>query len=169
MDKLGHSEPDKSASSMACAAMLLARKVFGALADRSVLLVGSGEIAELAVKHLQAACAAPMRVADRSLGRAQEVAARLGVQVADFDALHASLGSADVVICGSTSSNYIFTKENVFPALRQRRFRSLLMVDFGVPGGVAPDLGELESVFAYNLHDIERIVGFNPAACSRAA
>ena len=146
------------AISFASAATLLATKVFGDLADLSILLVGSGQIAELAAKHLQAARAAPVRVTDRSPKRARELGARLGAEVTDFGGVYVSLASADVVVCSSASSKYIFTKENVAPVLRHRRFRPLLMVDFALPGDIAPNLNELENVFTYDLYDIQRMV-----------
>ena len=80
---------------MACAAVLLATKVFGDLANRCVLLVGSGQIAELAMKQLRAARAAPPRVANPNPSRAQELAAKIGAQVTDFDVVHGSVAFAE--------------------------------------------------------------------------
>ena len=150
-----------SALSMASVAVLLATKVFGHVAQRSVLLVGSGQIAELATKQLRAARAEPIRVTDPNPKRAQELAAQLGAEVTDFDAVHGSVASADIVVCSTVSSNYVFTKQNLSRTLRFRRFRPLLMVDFAIPSDIAPNLSELESVFTYDVHDIQRIVERN--------
>ena len=144
--------------SMAWAAVLLATKVFGDVAHRSVLLVGSGQIAQLAAKQFQAARAGPIRVGDPDPSRAQLLAAQLGARVTDFAAVHSSVASADIVLWSNTFSKHVFTKENLSPALRLRRFRPLLMLDLAVPSEIAPNLGELESVFAYDICDIQRVV-----------
>jgi glutamyl-tRNA reductase len=143
---------------MAWAAVLLATKVFGDVAHRSVLLVGSGQIAQLAANQFRAARAGPIRVSDPHPGRAQLLASQLGAQVTDFDAVHTSVASADIVLCSTASSKYVFTKKNLSPGLRLRRFRPLLILDLAVPTEIAPNLGELESVFAYNMCDIQRVV-----------
>jgi len=143
---------------MAWAAVLLATKVFGDVSHHRVLLVGSGQIAELAARQFQAARAGPIRVSDPHPSRAQLLAAQLGAEVTDFEAVHASVASTDIVLCSTASSKYVFTKENLSPALRLRRSRPLLMLDLAVPSEIAPNLGELESVFAYDICDMQRVV-----------
>jgi glutamyl-tRNA reductase len=157
-------EIGKTAVSMASAAVELATKVFGGLARRPVLLVGAGEMGELAGRHLRSAGAAPILVANRTLERAQELASVIGGEVRAFEDLLAMLVAADLVVCSAASPSYIFTRENVSPVLRIRRFRPLFMVDLAVPRDIAPDLSELEGVYAYDVDDIQQVVAGNSAA-----
>ena len=157
-------EIGKAAVSMASAAIELATKVFGSLEGRAALLVGAGEMGELAARHLRSARASPIFVTNRTRERAEQLASEIGAQVREFNELHTALTVADLVICSTASSSYIFTKEVVFPILRTRRHRPLFMVDLAVPRDIAPDLSELDGVYAYDVDDIQRVVADNSAA-----
>ena len=154
----------RSAVSMASAAVELANKVFGGLEGRAALLVGAGEMGELAGKHLRNARASPIIVINRTRERAEHLASSIGAEVRDFEDLHSSMILADLVVCSTASPKYIFTKENVIPILRIRKFRPLFMVDLAVPRDIAPDLSELEGVYAYDVDDIQRVIADNSAA-----
>ena len=154
----------RSAVSMASAAVELANKVFGGLEGRAALLVGAGEMGELAGKHLRNARASPIIVINRTRERAEHLASSIGGEVRDFDDLHSSMILADLVVCSTASPKYIFTKENVIPILRIRKFRPLFMVDLAVPRDIAPGLSELEGVYAYDVDDIQRVIADNSAA-----
>jgi glutamyl-tRNA reductase len=154
----------RSAVSMASAAVELANKVFGGLEGRAALLVGAGEMGELAGKHLRNARASPIIVINRTRERAEHLASSIGGEVRDFEDLHSSMILADLVVCSTASPKYIFTKENVIPILRIRKFRPLFMVDLAVPRDIAPDLSELEGVYAYDVDDIQRVIADNSAA-----
>ncbi len=154
----------RSAVSMASAAVELANKVFGGLEGRSALLVGAGEMGELAGKHLRNARAAPIIVINRTRERAEHLASSIGGEVRDFEDLHSAMILADLVVCSTASPKYIFTKESITPILRIRKFRPLFMVDLAVPRDIAPDLSELEGVYAYDVDDIQRVIADNSAA-----
>jgi glutamyl-tRNA reductase len=149
---------------MASAAVELANKVFGGLEGRAALLVGAGEMGELAGRHLRNARASPIIVINRTRGRAEHLASSIGGEVRDFADLHSSVVLADLVVCSTASPKYIFTKESVTPILRIRKFRPLFMVDLAVPRDIAPDLSELEGVYAYDVDDIQRVIADNSAA-----
>ena len=154
----------RSAVSMASAAVELANKVFGGLEGRAALLVGAGEMGELAGKHLRNARATPIIVINRTRERAEHLASSIGGEVRDFEDLHSAMILADLVVCSTASPKYIFTKESVTPILRIRKFRPLFMVDLAVPRDIAPDLSELEGVYAYDVDDIQRVIADNSAA-----
>jgi len=154
----------RSAVSMASAAVELANKVFGGLEGRAALLVGAGEMGELAGKHLRNARAAPIIVINRTRERAEHLASSIGGEVRDFEDLHSAMILADLVVCSTASPKYIFTKESITPILRIRKFRPLFMVDLAVPRDIAPDLSELEGVYAYDVDDIQRVIADNSAA-----
>jgi glutamyl-tRNA reductase len=151
----------RTAVSMASAAVELATKVFGSLAGRSVLLVGAGEMAELAGKHLRAAGADQIAVANRNPVRARELADAVQGVATDFEAIHSQLIWADLVICSTASPIPLFTKPGVAAAVRARRFRPLFMVDLAVPRDIAANVNELEGVYAYDVDDIQRVVSDN--------
>ncbi len=157
-------EIGRAAVSMASAAVELANKVFGGLDGRAALLVGAGEMAELAAKHLRQARACPILVSNRTRARAEELASAVEGEVRDFEELDGSLSVADLVVCSTASPGHIFTKERVAPLLKVRRFRPLFMVDLAVPRNIAPDLGDLDGVFAYDVDDIQKIIADNSNA-----
>ncbi len=157
-------EIGRAAVSMASAAVELATKVFGGLDGRPALLVGAGEMAEVAAKHLRNARACPLLVSNRTRARAEELASAVAGEVRDFEDLDGSLCVADLVVCSTASPGYILTKDRVAPLLKVRRFRPLFMVDLAVPRNIAPDLGDLDGVFAYDVDDIQKIIADNSNA-----
>jgi glutamyl-tRNA reductase len=154
----------RAATSMASAAVEMAKKIFGGLASKTVLVVGAGEMAELAARHLRSAGAKNLWIANRTRARAEELAALVNGEARDFSELNALLVPVDVVICSTASPVPIFTKEMVAAQLKARKHRPLLMVDLAVPRDVAPEVHELESVYAYDVDDIQKNVAENSAA-----
>jgi glutamyl-tRNA reductase len=157
-------EIGRAAVSMASAAVQLATKIFGGLAGKSVLLVGAGEMAELAGKHLRESGAARITIANRTLSRAEALAQELAAEAVPFEQVYAMLEKADVVVCSTASPVPIFTRENVSPALKARRHRPLFMVDLAVPRDIAPEVNSLDGVYAYDVDDIQKVVAENSAA-----
>lgn len=154
----------RAAVSMASAAVELATKIFGSLEGKSVLLVGAGEMGELAGKHLRTSGARQIAVANRTPERARELAKTVGGVTTEFTEIHSQLVWADLVICSTASPVPLFTKDRVAAAVRARRFRPLFMVDLAVPRDIAPEVNELEGVYAYDVDDIQRMTSDNAAA-----
>ncbi|HVE83281.1 MAG TPA: glutamyl-tRNA reductase [Myxococcales bacterium] len=154
----------RAATSMASAAVDLSRRIFGDLAGRPALVVGAGEIGELAARHLaQARC--KLLIANRTLDRAQALASAVGAAARPFEELHALLHSVDLVVCSTASPVPLFTRDNVVPAMKARRHRPLLLVDLAVPRDVAPGVhGSAEGVYAYDVDDIQQVIDENVAA-----
>ncbi|HLT30638.1 MAG TPA: glutamyl-tRNA reductase [Myxococcaceae bacterium] len=159
----------RAAVSMASAAVALAGKILGELKGRNVLLVGAGEMAEHAARHLRQAGVQTLWITNRTRARAEALAQAVGGEVKSFDALDAHLAQADVVVCTTASSRPIFTKERVAATLRQRRGRMLFMVDLAVPRDIAPDVSELDGVYTYDVDDVQRVVSENAAARAQEA
>ena len=157
-------EIGRAAVSMASAAVQLASKIFGGLKEKSVLLVGAGEMAELSAKHLKEAGASRIAIANRTQARAEALAAAVGGEVVPFEALFPTLERADVVVCSTASPTPIFTAANVAPCLKARRHRPLFMVDLAVPRDIAPEVNQLSGVYAYDVDDIQKAVAENSAA-----
>jgi len=159
----------RAATSMASAAVSLASKVFDGLRDKTVLLVGAGEMAELAARHLKQAGATKLLVANRTLARAEALAAEVGATARPYEELFTLLTAADVVVCSTASPVPIFTKENVGAVAKARKHRTLFMVDLAVPRDIAPEVGELDWVHAYDVDDIQKFVADNAAARAEEA
>jgi len=154
----------RAATSMASAAVDLARRIFGDLAGRPALVVGAGEIGELAARHLgQARC--KVLIANRTLDRARALAEQVGAAARPFEELHALLVAVDLVVCSTASPTPLFTRESVAPAMKARKHRPLLLVDLAVPRDVAPGVhGSAEGVYAYDVDDIQQVIAENVAA-----
>ncbi|HSP80722.1 MAG TPA: glutamyl-tRNA reductase, partial [Myxococcaceae bacterium] len=159
----------RAATSMASAAVSLASKVFDGLGGKTVLLVGAGEMAELAARHLKQAGASRILVSNRTLERAEALAAEVGGTARPFEELFSLLVSADVVVCSTASPVPLFTRENVGAVGKARRHRPLFMVDLAVPRDISPEVAELVWVHAYDVDDIQKFVSDNAAARAEEA
>jgi len=159
----------RAATSMAAAAVQLASKIFGGLHGKTVLLVGAGEMSELAGRHLASAGARRLLVTNRTRERAEALAQALGGEALPFHPLEEALRPADVVVCTTASPSPIITREMVAGTLRARRHRPLFLVDLAVPRDVEPEVNGLDNVYAYDVDDIQRVVAENTALRADAA
>ena len=162
-------ELGRAATSMASAAVEMARHIFDGLEGKTVLLVGAGEMAELAGKHLVSAGASKVLVTNRTLERAEALAASLNGQAVPFDRMNESLILADVVVCSTASPSPVITKEMVASVLKPRKHRPLFLVDLAVPRDVDPAVHDLEGVYSYDVDDIQKVITENQAARAAAA
>ena len=159
----------RAATSMASAAVVMARHVFDGLDGKTVLLVGAGEMAELGGKHVLSAGASRVLVTNRTFERAEALAVSLGGQAVPFERLEESLVLADMVVCTTASPAPLITREKVARVLKPRRHRPLILVDLAVPRDVDPDVSTLDGVYAFDVDDIQKVVDQNQAARTAAA
>ncbi|MFL6281026.1 MAG: glutamyl-tRNA reductase [Vicinamibacterales bacterium] len=151
----------EGAVSVSYAAIALAKKIFGALKGRSVLILGAGEMAKLTGIHLHAQHVNQITIASRTLATAQNLAARLdGVAVA-WDRIDQALSAADIVVTATGASEPVLTRARVDDAMRRRQNRPLFVIDIAVPRDVDPAVGQLDQVFLYNIDDLRAIVQEN--------
>jgi glutamyl-tRNA reductase len=151
----------EGAVSVSYAAIALARKIFGRLAGRDVLVLGAGEMAELTGVHLRAQQVGRITIANRTLTTAQGLAAKLdGVAVA-WPALADAVKTADIIVSATGAAETVLTRGMVEDAMRARRGRPLFIIDIAVPRDVEADAGRLEQVFLYNIDDLQSIVHEN--------
>jgi glutamyl-tRNA reductase len=154
-----HSETQISEGhvSIGTVALDFAAQIFTRFDDKVVLMIGAGEMGELTVKHIMGRQPRRVLVTNRTAERAREVADRLGAEARPFETLDDLLVEADIVLTCTGSPEAILTRDR-FPTLpRRRRYRSLLMIDMAVPRDIDESMGELESVFVYNIDDLQRI------------
>ena len=147
--------------SLSSVAADLAHKLLGELDDRSVLLIGAGEMAQLAARELRAQGAKELLVANRGLAKAEELAREVDGVAVSLVELPALLARADVVICSTGSEQYLITRELVAQAFKARRYRPLFLVDLSLPRNVEPSANQLENVYVYDLDDLERVAAQN--------
>jgi glutamyl-tRNA reductase len=151
----------RHAVSVSFAAVELARKIFGSLGGKSVLLIGAGKMGELAAKHLVDQGAFPIFVSNRTWARAQEMARVLAGTAVPFEEWPETLAAVDIVITSAEAREPIVRRADVQRCLHARRSRPLFFIDIGVPRNVEPAVNELEAVFAYHIDDLRQVVESN--------
>ncbi|MDX1650576.1 MAG: glutamyl-tRNA reductase, partial [Myxococcota bacterium] len=149
--------------SVARVAVDLAREIFESLEDKAALLVGAGEMTELALETLRAQGLAEVRVANRTPARAFELARRFDATAHGLDELPALLARSDVVLTSIGGDGPLLTPALLEEALRHRRGRALFLIDIGVPRNVDPAAHRLDNVFLYDLDDLQSVAESNAA------
>jgi glutamyl-tRNA reductase len=144
--------------SMAAAALKLAQNLFGDLGRTHVLLVGVGEMVELAATYFTAQQPRSVVVANRTRARGEAFAERFSAQAIALGELPERLAGFDVVITGTASTAPILGKDVIASALATRRRKPMFIVDFAVPRDVEPEAAELEDLFLYTIDDLGKIV-----------
>jgi glutamyl-tRNA reductase len=151
----------RGAASVSSAALQLARQIFGSLAGRRAMVLGAGEMAELALECLVNEGVRAAIVANRTYERARELAERHGALAMHYDECWASLHEVDVLLCSTASPRPVVTLERVRPAVGGRRDRPLCILDIAVPRDVEPRVGDVDNVFLYDLDDLRAVVTGN--------
>jgi len=151
----------ESAVSISYAAVELAKKIFRALEGKKVLLIGAGEMAELAARYLVNNGIKSMVVANRTFERAVDVAGRFEARPVSFDEIGSELLEVDIVICSTASPEHVITFEQVKKFLRKRRNRPLFFIDIAVPRDVEPTVNNLSNVYVYDIDDLKGVIALN--------
>jgi glutamyl-tRNA reductase len=154
-------EVGRHAVSVSFAAVELARRIFDGLDGRSVLLVGAGEMGELAARHFQDHGTLPVYVANRTASRAQELARDLAGTAVPFEDLFSVMAQVDIVITSTAAPEPIITSTDVAGALHGRRGRPLFFIDIAVPRNVEPAVNDISNVFVYDVDALRSIVDAN--------
>ncbi|MBF0183816.1 MAG: glutamyl-tRNA reductase [Magnetococcales bacterium] len=152
--------------SIASVAVTLARKIFGELDGHSCLLLGAGEMCELAARHLSAQ-GVRIRVANRTLSRAQALAESFQGQGYALDELATILPQADIIISSTGSTLPLVSAAMVRAALKQRRQRPQFYIDIAVPRDLDPKISDVDNAFLYDIDDLAKIVADNQKDRSR--
>jgi glutamyl-tRNA reductase len=144
--------------SVAYAAVVLARKLFGGFAQHTALLVGAGDTVELAARHLHRQGVRKLVIANRSLARAADLAARFNGVATSLAELDERLPEADLVITATRATEPVISYAQVQEALRLRRRRPMCIVDVGVPRDVDARVATLEDAYLYTVDDLETVI-----------
>ncbi len=151
----------ENAVSIASATVSLARRVYSNLSAHTALMVGAGEMNALAARHFMSAGVKRMVIANRTLGRAQTLAAELKAYAVGLEDLDKELAQADIVITCTASAVPLITKSAAEAAIRARRRRPIFMVDLAVPRDIDPDVADLEDVYLFSIDDLQQLIDEN--------
>ncbi len=149
------------AVSVSYAAVELARKIFGQIKDKRVLLIGAGEMAELAAEHFLRQGVKTMMVANRTLERAVELAARFKAETVPFAALLEALKAADIVVSSTGAPQPIISYRDIKARMRERRNKPLFFIDIAVPRDIDPKANQIDNVYVYDIDDLQGVIEFN--------
>jgi glutamyl-tRNA reductase len=148
----------RGAASVSSAAVQLSKKIFGSLSGRRAMVLGAGEMAELALECLAAEGVRTAIVANRTFERATEVAARHGATAMHYDDCWSQLADVDLLLCSTAAPHPIVLIDHIQPSLAARGDRPLCVLDIALPRDVDPAVGKLENVFLYNIDDLQAVI-----------
>ena len=149
------------AVSISYAAIELGKKIFGDLDGKRVMLIGAGEMAELAVEHLIRNRAGTLTVANRTFSRGVELANRFRGKAIKFEEIIDCIDEVDIVISSTGASEYVLRKDQIKAAMKSRRNRSLFFIDIAVPRNIDPDINRINNAYVYDIDDLKGIVDDN--------
>lgn len=151
----------KKAVSISYVAIELARKIFDTLEDKVVLLIGAGEMAELAARHLASKNVKHIFISNRTFEKAVELANEFGGSTIRFEKLHQFLPEADIIIVSTGAKEPILRKEHFIDVVKKRKGKPIFIIDISVPRNVSDDVNELDSVYLYNIDDLKSVADKN--------
>jgi glutamyl-tRNA reductase len=149
------------AVSVSYAAVELARKIFGTLSDRTIMIAGAGKMSELAARHLRRSGASDVLVTNRTYERAEDMAKRFDGKAVEYDQFLATLPKADILIASSAAPHYLLTREDMQKVIAARRNRPVFLIDIAVPRNIEPSVNEIDNVFLYDIDDLQGVVNSN--------
>ena len=155
--------------SIASVAVDLARKIFGDLAGRTVLILGAGEMAELALRHLMDDGVQSILVANRTYERAVALAEQFRGRAVTYDSFQQEMLNADIVISATSAPHLILKKEDVQKIIQERRHRPIFLIDIADPRDIDAACNEVDNVYLYNIDDLQSVATANQKERQREA
>lgn len=151
----------ENAVSISFAAVELAKKIFTDLSKRVFMLLGAGEMAELAARHLISNGVKEVIVSNRTYERACELAKKLSGRPVKFDEFIQEMLRTDIVVCSTEAPNYVLTKSEMQKVMKDRKQRQVFIIDISVPRNIDPEINDLDNVYLYNIDDLQGVVDAN--------
>jgi glutamyl-tRNA reductase len=149
------------AVSVSYAAVELARKIFGSLSGRTIMIVGAGKMSELAAKHLRRSGASHVFVTNRTHERSVEMAKLFQGTPVEYTRFVSMLPEMDIVIASSGAPHYILTREDMQRVIAARRNKPMFLIDIAVPRNIDPAVNQIDNVFLYDIDDLQQVVDSN--------
>src|SRR4030043_1199656 len=151
----------ENAVSISFAAVELAKKIFTDLSRRVFMLLGAGEMAELAARHLIGSGVKEVLVSNRTYERACELASEFNGRPVKFDDFIQEMVRTDIIICSTGAPHYIITKSQMQKVMKERKQRQVFIINISVPRNIRPAINDLENVYLYNVDDLQGVVATN--------
>ena len=151
----------QNAVSISYAAVELARKIFGSLSGRTVMIVGAGKMSELAARHLRRSGASHVFVTNRTHERAIEMATLFQGTPVEYTRFVSMLPEVDIVIASSGAPHYILHKDEMHRVIAARRNKPMFLIDIAVPRNIEPAVNDIDNVFLYDIDDLQEVVNAN--------
>jgi glutamyl-tRNA reductase len=158
-----------SAVSVPYATVELSRNVLGELKGREVLLIGAGKMSELAAHYLIKAGASHVKVMNRTLDRAEEMAKKMGATAVPFEERTRYLKTADIIVSSTACPHYILSRQEAEEIAKQRGRKPIAMIDIAVPRDIDPGVREVEGIHLFDMDDLEHVVQRNAVGRQAAA
>jgi len=147
--------------SVSSVAVELAAKIFGTLTKKIVFIVGAGEMAELALKHLVGSGVSEVLITTRDFTKAEALAREFRGTAVPFEGFLSQLYRADIVICSTGAPHYLIQPGDIATLEKERKNRPMFMIDISVPRNIDPGVNEIDNVFLYDVDDLTTIVQDN--------
>jgi len=147
--------------SVSSVAVELAEKIFGTLQKKTVLLIGAGEMCELAARHLVSAGAEKIMVTNRTYERAASLAQEFRGEAIPFESMSQGLKTVDIVVSATDSPQYLIRHDQITKVIKDRRQKPIFFIDIADPRDIEPDVGEIENVYLYNIDDLQKVANEN--------
>ena len=149
------------AVSISYAAVQLAKKIFPSLEDKTVAIIGAGEMSELTAQHLVANGVSKVIVANRTYERAVNIAEKFNGIPLSYDADLSFLVEADIVISSTNAPHYLIHRRLLAEIMKKRKHRYMFLIDIAVPRDIDPEVSKVDNAFLYNIDDLEAVVASN--------
>ncbi len=151
----------ENAVSISFAAVELAKKIFTDLAGKSFMLMGAGEMAELAARHLMNNGVQDVMVVNRTYERGCELAREFNGKPVKFEDFLTELVHTDIIICSTGAPSYVLLKEQMHKVMKERKQKSVFIIDISVPRNIDPEINKLDNVYLYSVDDLQEVVDAN--------
>ena len=148
----------ENSSSVSHAAILLAKRIFASLEDRTALVIGAGDTGRLTVKCLSKEGLKNIYVASRNIERAEKLAEEFNGNVIPYDKIYEHLWKADIVISSTSAPHLVLPHKTVQHAITRRRNAPMFLIDLAMPRDIDPTVNRIENVYLYDLDDLEETV-----------
>ncbi len=150
-----------SAVSISFAAVELAKKIFGTLDNKVAMLIGAGEMCELAAKHFMNNGVKKVWVTNRTYERAVKLADEFSGEAVMFDHLYDHLHKIDIILSSTGAPNFVIEHPNIAKVIKQRRNKPMFLIDIAVPRDIDPKINDIDNVYVYNIDDLQSVVSSN--------
>ena len=151
----------KGKVSVSSVAVDLAIKVFKDFSDKTIFIIGAGEMCELVLKHLVESGAKTAIVANRNYDKAKALAEEYDGKAINYQSLEDYLPQADIIISSTASPRPVIHTEHIKSAIKARRGNPMLLIDIAVPRDIDPEIAKIDNVYLYNIDDLQTVVNSN--------